>query len=86
MEQQKDFSKYRRTALSRCSSYQVCPAVITGNGELGEKIMISFQYRKMPVAPPNHVGSNPAEEFRIHKGLYENNNRPKKSLVVSFIP
>ena len=36
----------------------------------------------MPVAPPNHVGSNPAEEFRIHKGLYENNNRPKKSLEI----
>jgi hypothetical protein len=36
----------------------------------------------MPVAPPNHVGSNPAEEFRIHKGLYESNNRPKKSLEI----
>ena len=34
----------------------------------------------MPVAPPNHSGNSPAEEGRIHKGLYENYHRHKKSL------
>ena len=39
-------------------------------------------HRKMPVAPPNHVGISHGEEGRIHKVVYESNQRPEKSLEI----